>query len=61
MKIITVGLMSAWAAIRLYKYQLESISLHLEDDPDCMMNMAQADHSAIAEEISDIFDIDVSL
>ena len=61
MKIITVGLMSAWAAIRLYKYQLESISLHLEDDPDRMMNMAQADHSAIAEEISDIFDLDISL
>lgn len=61
MKIITVGLMSAWAAIRLYKYQVESLSLHLEDDPDRMMNMAQTDHSAIAEEISDIFDLDISL
>ena len=53
--------MSAWAAIRLYKYQVESLSLHLEDDPDRMMNMAQTDHSAIAEEISDIFDLDISL
>lgn len=61
LRIISLGLMSAWAAIRLYKYQVESLSLHLEDDPDQMMNMAQADHSAIAEEISDIFDLDISL
>ncbi|OTG62914.1 YjgN family protein [Acinetobacter silvestris] len=60
-KILSIGLMSAWAAIRLYKYQVESLSLHLQDDPDRMMNMIQTDHSAIAEEISDIFDLDISL
>ncbi|MDM1246876.1 DUF898 domain-containing protein [Acinetobacter sp. R933-2] len=60
-KIFSLGLMSAWAAIRLYRYQIDSLSLVLLDDPDQMMNLAQADHSALAEEISDIFDIDVSL
>lgn len=60
-KILSLGLMSAWAAIRIYKYKVESLSLILQDDPDQMMNLAQADHSALAEEISDIFDIDVSL
>lgn len=59
--VLSLGLMSAWAAIRLYKYQVESLSLYLDDDPDQMINLAQADHSAIAEEISDIFDLDISL
>ncbi|WP_174492141.1 YjgN family protein [Acinetobacter sp. Marseille-Q1623] len=60
-KILSLGLMSAWAAIRIYRYKVDSLSLTLLDDPDQMMNLAQADHSALAEEISDIFDIDVSL
>lgn len=60
-KILSVGLMSAWAAIRLYRYQIESMSLILNDDPDQLMNLAQEEQSALAEEISDIFDIDVSL
>ncbi|MHC0337895.1 DUF898 family protein, partial [Acinetobacter baumannii] len=55
------GLMSAWAAVRIHKYQVESMSLILLDDPDKMMNLAQQEQSALAEEISDIFDIDISL
>ena len=53
--------MSAWAAVRIHRYQIESMSLTLYDDPDQMMNLAQKEQSALAEEISDIFDIDVSL
>ncbi|WP_445116389.1 YjgN family protein [Acinetobacter sp. WZC-1] len=60
-KLLSLGLMSAWAAIRLARYQIESLSLSLADDPDQMVNMLQTDHSAIAEEISDIFDLDISL
>lgn len=60
-KILSLGLMSAWAAIRLTKYQVESLSLVLNDDPNAMMNLVQRDHNAIAEEISDIFDLDISL
>ena len=60
-KILSVGLLSPWAAIRLYRYQVESLSLNLQDDPNLMINIAQQDHSAIAEEISDIFDLDISL
>lgn len=59
--ILSLGLMSAWAAIRLYRYQVESLVLELQDDPNLMINIAQHDHSAIAEEISDIFDLDISL
>ncbi|TCM60243.1 uncharacterized membrane protein YjgN (DUF898 family) [Acinetobacter calcoaceticus] len=61
LKIFSLGLLSAWAAIRIYRYQLESLSLYLNDDPDQLMNMAQEDPNAIAEEISDIFDLDISL
>ncbi|MBF4521132.1 DUF898 domain-containing protein [Acinetobacter towneri] len=60
-KVLSLGLMTPWAAIRLYRYQVESLSLHLKNDPDAMINKLQAEHSALAEEISDIFDIDVSL
>lgn len=60
-RICSIGLLSAWAAIRLYRYQIESLSLTLHDDPNLMINIAQSDHSAIAEEISDIFDLDISL
>lgn len=60
-RILSLGLLTPWAAIRLYRYQVESLTLNLRNDPDMMMNRAQQDHSALAEEISDIFDIDVSL
>lgn len=59
--LFSLGLLSPWAAIRLYRYQVESLTLTLNDDPNLMMNIAQQDHSAIAEEISDIFDLDISL
>lgn len=60
-QILSIGLMTAWAAIRLYRYQIESLTLTLQDDPNLMINIAQNDHNAIAEEISDIFDLDISL
>lgn len=60
-RMISFGLLTPWAAIRLHRYQVESLCLYLEDDPDQMLNMAQKDHNAIAEEIADIFDLDISL
>ena len=60
-KIISLGLLTPWAAIRLYKYQVESLKLLLVDDPDHLINQLQQDHNAIAEELSDLFDLDISL
>lgn len=60
-KIISLGLLTPWAAIRMYKYQSESLKLVLVDNPDDLMNQLQQDHNAIAEELSDIFDLDISL
>lgn len=56
----TMALLTPWAAIRLYKYQAESLKLVLIDHPDHLINQQQ-EHSAIAEELSDIFDLDISL
>lgn len=61
LRLISFGLLTPWAAIRLYRYKVESLSLYLSNDPNMMMNQLQKDHSAIAEEISDIFDLDISL
>ena len=60
-KIISLGLLTPWAVVRLYKYQVESLRLMLVDDPDLLQNQMQQDHNAIAEELSDIFDLDISL
>ena len=60
-KILTIGLLTPWAAIRLYKYQLESLNLYLRNDPDLLVNELQNDPNAIAEEMADLFDFDVSL
>lgn len=61
LRILTLGLLTPWAAIRLYRYKVESLSVYVTNDPNIMMNQIQKDHSAIAEEISDIFDLDISL
>jgi len=60
-KILSIGLMTPWAEIRLRHYQTASLSLVLNDDLDQIMNRVQSDPSAIGEEISDIFDLDISL
>lgn len=60
-RILTLGLLTPWAAIRLARYQMDSMLLILNDDPDQLVNMSQTDPSALAEEISDIFDFDISL
>ena len=60
-KVISLGLLTPWAVVRLYKYQTESLRLMLVDDPDQLQNQMQQDHNAIAEELSDIFDLDISL
>lgn len=60
-RIFSVGLLTAWAAIRIYKYKLESLSIQLVNSPDELMTLAQKEQSAFAEELTDILDIDISL
>lgn len=60
-RILSVGLLSAWAAIRIYRYKIESLSIALVDHPDELLTLAQQPPAAFAEELTDILDIDVSL
>jgi uncharacterized membrane protein YjgN (DUF898 family) len=60
-RIFSVGLLTAWAAIRIYKYKLESLSIQLVNSPDELMTLVQKEQSAFAEELTDILDIDISL
>ena len=60
-KILSIGLLSAWAAIRMYRYKVESLSVHLIDNPDDLLTLARQEPSAFAEELTDILDIDISL
>lgn len=57
----TLGLMHAWAAVRLYRAVAESMYVDLSDDPENLMNLAQNDPHSIGEEIADVFDFDLSL
>ena len=61
LRILSVGLLTPWAAIRIYRYKVESLSLVIHNDPDTMMNQLQQDPNGVAEEITDIFDLDISL
>lgn len=60
-RMFSLGLLTPWAAIRLHKYKIESLSIVWQDDPSYILSIAQQDHPAFAEEMSDILDIDVSL
>lgn len=60
-KAVSLGLLIPWAAIRLHRYQVESLRIFWQNDPNDMLTLAQQDPSALGEELSDIMDIDVSL
>lgn len=59
--IFSFGLLFAWAQVRLYRYQMESLSVTFMDNPQDLMNVSQKEYDSLAEEITDVFDIDISL
>ncbi|STZ75928.1 YjgN family protein [Bergeriella denitrificans] len=59
--VATLGLMRPWSLVRLYRYQAASLQVELKDDPQDLLNIAQDDPNSIGEELSDVFDIDISL
>lgn len=60
-RILSLGLLSAWAAIRIYRYKVESMSITFYDDPSRLITQTQEDYNAIGEEVADLFDLDISL
>lgn len=59
--IFSFGLLFAWAQVRLYRYQMESLSVTFMDNPQDLINVSQKEYDSLAEEITDVFDIDISL
>ena len=60
-RVLSLGLMTPWAAIRLYEYQLKHLELYVVDDETDLKHILQPDPSALADEILDVFDFDASL
>lgn len=59
--IFSFGLLYPWAKVRLYQYKMEHLTIHFVDHPESLLNTQQNEQHALAEEITDIFDIDISL
>ncbi|WFF38749.1 DUF898 domain-containing protein [Moraxella nasibovis] len=58
--ILSLGLLYPWAAVRLHRYKTETLSLVAVDDFETLTTPSTDNISPVAEEISDVFDIDVS-
>lgn len=58
--IFSLGLLYPWAAVRLHRYKMQTLSLIAVDDLKALSTPTADDISPIAEEISDVFDFDVS-
>lgn len=59
--ILTAGLLHPWAAVRLHRYQIQSVYVELRDNPQDLANLLQNNPHTLGEEIADVFDIDISL
>lgn len=58
--LLSLGLLSAWAAVRIHRYKIETLSLVAVDDLNHLIAENSSDQSAIAQEITDVFDFDLS-
>ena len=56
---LTIGLMHPWAAVRMYKYQTDSVQVVPAGNIDAFVAAAQPPVSAIGEAANDFFDFDL--
>ena len=57
----TLGLATAWVTIRMARYRARNLYLIGEATPEAFMGTATSASSATGSEVSDLFDVDVSL
>lgn len=57
---ITFGLMTAWAKVRTARVILTSMALEANVSPDQFVAVQEEKQSALAEEVADVFDVDVA-
>lgn len=58
--VLTLGLFYPWAQVRMHRYKIETLTLIAYDDFDDLATPMMDDESALAEEIGDVFDFDIS-
>ncbi|MDO4896240.1 MAG: YjgN family protein [Moraxella sp.] len=58
--VLSLGLFYPWAKVRLHRYKVETLTLVAYDDFDALATPNMDSVSSVAEEISDVFDFDVS-
>ena len=61
LKICSLGLLTPWAAIRLYQYQIQSLQLFVAAQDSNLEIVLQKEPAAMADELLDLFDFDASL
>lgn len=59
MLILSLGLLTPWAQIRILKYQLQHTWIELAADLDEVIAVETKSVSSLGEEIGDVFDIDI--
>jgi uncharacterized membrane protein YjgN (DUF898 family) len=57
----TIGLATAWVTIRMARYRARNLYLIGEATPGVFLGRPASDSSATGSEVSDLFDVDVSL
>lgn len=58
--LVTLGFYWPWAAVRMARYRAQRLSLNAESGLDNFAADTEADMSAIGEEVTDVFDFDIS-
>jgi uncharacterized membrane protein YjgN (DUF898 family) len=59
--ILSLGLLTPWAQVRILKYQLDHTWVDLAADIDEVVAVESGPVSSVGEEIGDLFDIDIGL
>lgn len=58
--VLTLGLFKPFADIRLAKYRLTHMALHVQDNLDSFIALEQQAVNAMGEETANVFDVDIS-
>jgi uncharacterized membrane protein YjgN (DUF898 family) len=60
--VLSLGLLIPWAKIRMIRYRLANLTLHVvSDDLNNFVAAEQEKASAIGEEMGDMLDVDIGL
>lgn len=59
--VVSLGLLIPWAQVRLMRYQLSSMQLHVNGDLDEFVGVQRSQVAATGQEVGDLLDVDMGL